>query len=82
MSETAPKVSFTVTTYWKRPRSEPGLTRAASKRLTLGAALDWVLAELPADAITLAHDLDDGRDAVTVTIDWNKVPAEIRGGTR
>jgi hypothetical protein len=82
MSETAPKVSFTVTTYWKRPRGQPGLTRMGSRRLTLSEALDWVLAELPADAVTLAHDLDDGRNVVTVTIDWGKVPMEARDGAR
>lgn len=72
------KVSFRVTTHWKRPRGEPGLTQLASARLSLGEALDWVLCELPENAVTM----DGGPEQVTITIDWSQVPAGIRDGTR
>jgi hypothetical protein len=73
---TAP-VTFRVTTYWKRKRNEPGLTQMASKRLTISQAIDWILAELPDEAWDVKNDDEDG---VTLTIDWAKVPNEIRLG--
>lgn len=76
----AAKVSFRVATYYKRRRGETGVTRMESKRLALGEALDWVLNELPDAAVTLTPDTEGDHDAVTVRIDWTKVPAEIRDG--
>ena len=76
------KVSFRITTYFKRPRGEPGLTQMASKRLSLGQTLDWVLGELPDDAVTITPDIEGDHDAVTLRIDWAKVPMEIRDGRR
>lgn len=76
------KVSFRITTYWKRPRGEAGLTRMSSKRLALGQALDWILAELPYEAVTVTPDTEGGNDAVTLRIDWSQVPAGIRDGAR
>ena len=72
------KVSFAVTTYFKRPRGESGLTRVASLRLSLGDAVDWILSELPDEAITVNHDLNT--DLAHIVIDWSKVPDEIRYG--
>ena len=72
------RVTFQVTTYFKRPKGEPGLTRAGSVRLSAGDALGWVLAELPEEAVTVDHDLNT--DKATVVIDWAKVPDEIRYG--
>jgi hypothetical protein len=72
------KVSFQVTTYYKRPRSEPGLTRVDSVRLSIGAALMWALRELPVEAWNAEFDKDANRSVIT--IDWAKVPAEIQDG--
>jgi hypothetical protein len=72
------RVTFQVTTYWKRPKGETGLTRAGSVRLSAGDALGWVLAELPGEAVTVDHDLNT--DVATLVIDWSKVPYEIRDG--
>lgn len=72
---TAP-VTFRVTTYWKRKRGEGGLTQVASQRLMIGQALDWILGELPDEA----WEVTEVDDKVTLVIDWNKVPAEIRIG--
>ena len=74
------KVSFRVATYWKLARGETGPTRMESKRLNLGEALDWILAELPEDAITITPDTEGDNDGVTIRIDWNKVDDDIRAG--
>lgn len=72
------KVSFRVTTYFKRPRGEAGITQLATRRVSLGEAVDWILNELPDDAVAIGHDLN--ADVVTIVIDWSKVPDEIRYG--
>lgn len=87
MADTAPSssapeqkpapVTFRITTYWRRKRGEPGLTQMDSKRLGLGLALDWILAELPDEAVTMDGDRVH---SVALTIDWDKVPPEIRDG--
>jgi hypothetical protein len=71
-------VTFRVTTYWKRGRNEPGLTSMASQRLVISQALDWVLNELPDDAVTVTGD----GNGCTVVIDWSRVPGAIRYGRR
>jgi hypothetical protein len=76
---TAP-VSFRISTYWKRPRDEAGLTQLDSRRMSIGEALDWVLRELPDEAVTITPDVEGGHDAVTLRIDWSRVPDEIRAG--
>lgn len=73
-------VEFRVTTYWKRKRGEPGLTQMASQRLSVGEALDWVLAVLPDEAATVEPD-ETGQN-VTIRICWDLVPPEIRTGRR
>lgn len=73
-------VDFRVTTYWKRRRNEPGLTQIASQRIPLSTALDWVLAELPEEALTITPDPES--DTVTIRICWARVPAEIQTGKR
>lgn len=72
-------VSFRISTYWKRKRNEAGLTRMDSQRLLLSQALEWVLCELPEEALTIDHDLTTGVD--TIRIAWALVPDEIRRGT-
>jgi hypothetical protein len=80
--------TFRVTTYWKRKRSEPGLTQLASKRLDLGQALTWIIDELPDEAYQVTYLNDKGKplpeglfsDKVRLDIDWGKVPFEIRNG--
>lgn len=71
-------VEFKVTTYWKRRRNQTGLTSMASRRMTLGEALNWVLDELPEGACAITHD---GSKA-TLVIDWDQVPDEIREGKK
>ena len=72
------KVAFQVTTYYKRPRGEAGTTRLDTKRVSLGEAVDWILSELPDEAVVIGHDL--GNDVATLVIDWSKVPDDIRYG--
>jgi hypothetical protein len=73
-------VTFRVSTYWKRRRNEPGLTSLASERLVASQVLEWVLNEFPEEAVTINHDL--ATDVATITIDWTKVPGEVRYGKR
>lgn len=75
------RVSFQVTTYFKRPEGEAGITRLGSKRLNLGEAVDWILGELPEEAVVITPETEDG-DTVTIRIDWAKVPGEIRAGAQ
>lgn len=76
------KVSFKITTYFKRPRSEGGRTATESHRLDIGAAIGWLLAELPDGSHQMTHEGKDGTGAAktTIVIDWTKVPAEIKDG--
>ena len=79
IAEGAEAVTYKVSTYYKRPRNQPGITTAASRRLTAGEALNWIMDDLPGDAWTVTHDKPEGADddIVTLVIDWNKVPASI-----
>lgn len=79
-AEKPPKVTFRITTKRKLPRGRAGITHLDSQPLSLGAALDWILNEVPDEAITITPDHADGNDAVTIRIDWKKVPMEIRDG--
>jgi hypothetical protein len=72
------KVTFKVTTYWKRPPGEAGLTQVSSGRVSLEEALDRILTELPAGAVTTSA----GENSIEIFTDWSKVPDEIRDGTR
>jgi hypothetical protein len=76
-AQVTPKVSFRVTTYYKRQRGDTGLTQVSSRRLDAEDALNWVLCEIPPEAITHSRD----GDVDSLTIDWSKVPDEIREGT-
>ena len=69
-------VSFRITTYTKLARGETGLTQMNSARICASEAIDWVLNELPEEAVTVSHD-ETGEVATTV-IDWSKVPEFIR----
>jgi hypothetical protein len=71
---------FRITTYWKRRRNEPGLTQMSSRRIMVSEALDWVLAELPPEAVTVESDDTGGN--VTIRICWDLVPPEIRYARR
>ena len=70
-------VTFRVSTYWKRKRGEPGLTRMDSKRIVASEVIDWVLNEFPDSAVSVTSS---GPDRTVITIDWTQVPAEIRYG--
>lgn len=67
-------VSFRVTTYHKLAKGETGLTQLASARIDAGAALDWILAEFPDEAVTFTLDASK----VTIAIDWAAVPDSLR----
>jgi hypothetical protein len=67
-------VSFKVTKRWKRKRSQPGLTSMATRALGLSEALDVVLDELDDEAVKIAYE----GEVTTITIDWAKVPVEVR----
>ena len=69
-------VSFRVSTYTKRPKGEGGLTQVDSRRLSLSQALDWILAELPGESVSLSFS-EDGEQA-QIAIDWAAVPVHIR----
>lgn len=75
MAELPVPVTFRITTYWKRKRGEVGLTQMQSHRLALGEALDWILRELPDEAIEITEG-----EQVTLRIDWSKVPHPVRAG--
>lgn len=73
MPETTPvKTTFRVTTYWKRPRGQPGLTQLASRRLTPVEALQWLLDALPEDAVTM---VPGSGHVVMLNIDLAKIDA-------
>ena len=76
--EVIAKVTFQVTTYYKRPKGVPGITQMGTRRVCMGDALDWILDELPDEAVKVSHDLNT--DLATVVIDWSKVPEDIRYG--
>lgn len=80
-------VSFTVTTYRKLAKDEPGMTQIGSRRLVLGDAITWILREMPEDAFRIAYLDADGKelpdeaefsDYCRLDIDWTKVPESIR----
>lgn len=75
---TQPKVSFRITTYWKRKRNEPGLTQMASRRLDLAQALKWITDELPDDAVDVSYDSET--DTGSYVIRWSQVPDEVKDG--
>lgn len=74
----SPRVTFKVTTYWKRPRREPGLTSMSSRRLNLASALKWVTDELPDEAVDVAYDPQT--DTGSYVIRWRLVPDEVKNG--
>lgn len=69
---TGTKVTFRVTTYWKRPRGQTGITQLASRRLQPLEALQWVLDYLPDGAVTIAAG---NGEALTLVIDRGKLDA-------
>ncbi len=75
---TQPKVSFRITTYWKRKRNEPGLTQMASRRLDLAQALKWVTDELPDESVDVSYDPET--DTGSYVIRWKQVPDEVKNG--
>jgi hypothetical protein len=75
----AEAVTYRVSTYYKRPKGQPGVTSLSSGRLSAGEALTWIVNDLPDDALTVTREQPEGADddIVTLVIDWNKVPASI-----
>lgn len=45
-------------------------------QLAISEQLDALLMQIPDEAIAMIHDLDNGRNRVTITIDWRLVPGE------
>lgn len=72
------RISFRITTLYKRPRGEPGLTRLESQRLDLASALKWITDELPDEAVDTAYD--EATDTGSYVIRWAMVPAEVKDG--
>lgn len=66
-------VSFRLTTYWQRARNQSGMTRLDTRRLSVSETLDRVLDCLDDDAVTITEGA-----ITTITIDWTKVPNEVR----
>jgi hypothetical protein len=69
-------VSFRITTYTKLAKGESGLTQMNSARLCASEVIDWVLNELPEDAVTISHD--ESGHVTTTVIDWSLVPDHVR----
>jgi hypothetical protein len=76
--------SYVVRACYKRPRGEPGLTQATTRRITASQALHFILDEMN-DAV-LETNGPDGAPAVTasregmvsvITIDWSKLPDSV-----
>jgi hypothetical protein len=67
-------VSFRVSTYRKLPKGMHGITHVDSRRLSASEALDLILGQLTDEECTLSSD----GIVTTITIDWSKVPMEIR----
>lgn len=67
-------VSFRLSTYWKIPKGASGFTHVDSRRVSLPEALNLLLEQLSEEEATVTSD---GMVSV-ITIDWSKVPAEIR----
>jgi hypothetical protein len=67
-------VSFRLSIYWKLLKGQAGITRRDSRRLALSEVLDFLLTQLSGEEATVQ---DDGARTV-ITIDWRKVPMEIR----
>lgn len=83
----ADAVTFVVTTYWKLAKGETGATQMKSRRLDVGQALNWLLNEMPDDAIRIVMLDSQGNELpeetltseyVRLDIDWTKVPESIR----
>jgi hypothetical protein len=72
--------TFRVTTRHKLAKGEAGITTVSSVQVDAAAALGWILDEFPEDSWTVTHATPEGceHDAVTLVIDWNKVPESIR----
>ena len=70
-------VTFRVFTYFRLAKGETGLTQMSTQRVPASLALDWVLNELPEDAVTISYSGDEDEVSTTV-IDWSKVPDSIR----
>jgi len=67
-------VSFRLSTYWKLPKGASGYTHVDSRRIALSEVLDLLLENLTEKEARIDTD-----GTVTVlTIDWSKVPMEIR----
>lgn len=58
------RVTHQVTTRWKRPKGEPGVTQIGSRAMTPIQALDWILSVIPESQREIEH-LPDG---VRVTV--------------
>lgn len=60
-------VSFRITSHFKHPKGQSGLTQVGSKRLGGADVLNWIINDLPDQVVTLELP-EDGKTA-TVHID-------------
>jgi hypothetical protein len=61
-------VTHRITTYFKLPKGETGLTQVGSKRVDTVDAMKWILAHAPEGAVTV-----DGH-VITIDLDRMKEP--------
>lgn len=73
-----PDITFKVTTYFKRPPDEEGLTSLPSCRLNLEQALNMLLRQVPDEAITVRND--DAQQKTAIVLDWTKIPEPVKFG--
>jgi len=53
-------LSYRITSYWQRKRGSTGLTQCTSKRLNAIDVLNWVLHDLPEEAIGIGEEDETG----------------------
>lgn len=66
-------VSFRLSTYWRLPKGQAGVSQTGSGRLALPEVLDLLLQHLTEEEAAISSN----GTAVVLTIDWSKVPMEV-----
>lgn len=66
---------FRVSTRSKLAKGEHGPTSLDSRALAASQALEWILSELPSEAVEVSTDTA-GKSVII--IDWEKVPGYLR----
>jgi hypothetical protein len=73
-------VTHRVSTYYKLGKEEVGFTSVNSRRLSTSEAMDWLVGEIPEEAVEISYadSGTPGQDIVTLVINWSKVADSIR----